>query len=70
MLHHTPDTRQILLSYVSELKGNRKPEVLSLRLKKELPEYEERFLSYVSTLRLQHAGDGGRSKVASSVADE
>lgn len=70
MLHHTPDTRQILLSYVSELKGNRKPEVLSLRLKKELPEYEERFLSYVSTLRLQHAGDGGRSQVASSVADE
>ncbi len=60
MLHHTPDTRQVLLTYVSELKTNRNPEPLSQRLKKDLPEFEKRFLSYVSTLRLQHAGQGKR----------
>jgi len=65
MLHHTPDTRQVLLTYLSELKTNRKPEELSVRLKRELPEYKSRFLSYVSTLRLQHAGDGRRPQVAS-----
>lgn len=76
MLHHTPDTRQVLLSYVEELKANRKPEHLSLRLKKDLPRYKDRFLSYVSTLRLQHAGGGlqhaekgVRSQVSPSIAE-
>lgn len=66
MLHHTPETRQVLLSYVHELKTNRQPEVLSLRLKHDLPEFKNRFLAYVSTLRLQNAA-GGTSPALSQV---
>lgn len=66
MLHHTPETRQVLLSYLHDLKNTRAPKALSLRLKHDLPEFKNRFLSYVSTLRLQYTGGGKRPEVADS----
>lgn len=51
LLHSTPDTRQVLLGYLADLRTNPNPEALSKRLARETPEADARFLSYISTLR-------------------
>lgn len=55
LLHSSPDTREVLLGYLEELKTNPKPGNLSARLKLEYPEYSARFAAYVATLHTQRA---------------
>lgn len=50
MLNSTPESRDTLLLYLSELKTNEKPEVLSTRLPRDIPSVEQRFVSYVASL--------------------
>ena len=50
MLHGSPDTPQILLGYLRELRTNPNPPPLSGRLRSEVPELDKRMLSYVGSL--------------------
>jgi len=50
MLNSTPESRDTLLIYLSELRTNEKPEVLSTRLPRDIPSVEQRFVSYVASL--------------------
>jgi hypothetical protein len=50
MLHSSPETRQVLLEYVSELQNDRNPEPISTRLAREIPVCEARMLSYLAGL--------------------
>lgn len=50
MLHSSPETRQVLLSYVAELRTSADPGSLSKRLKKTTVALDEHFLSYVEEL--------------------
>lgn len=53
LMHSSPDSREVLLGYLEELKTNPKPGLLSVRLKQEYPEYQARFTNYVATLGTQ-----------------
>lgn len=55
LLHSSPDTREVLLGYLEELKTNPKPGPLSVRLRQEYPEYSPRFAAYIATLHTQRA---------------
>lgn len=50
MLHGSPDTREVLLGYLQELRTNANPKALSGRLRGEIPDLDNRMLSYVGTL--------------------
>ena len=50
MLNSTPEARDALLAYLSELKTNESPEVLSARLPRDIPGVEDRFVNYVASL--------------------
>lgn len=52
LLHHSDDSREILLSYLEELKSKTSISPISQRVAQTLPVYEERFLSHVTTLNL------------------
>ncbi|HUG18417.1 MAG TPA: DUF1570 domain-containing protein [Planctomycetaceae bacterium] len=56
MLHHTPETRQALLSYLQDLRVQSEPYPLSKRLKAASTDYDNRFLVYVSSLNTFHDG--------------
>ncbi len=50
MLHSSPETRQVLLSYIDELKATAEPGSLCKRLKRTTLALDEHFLSYVEDL--------------------
>ncbi|MBD3673472.1 MAG: hypothetical protein HUJ26_08090 [Planctomycetaceae bacterium] len=50
MLHHSPETREALIGYLSDLRTQNKPYRLSNRLKVAQADFENRFLSYVASL--------------------
>lgn len=50
MLHGSDEGREVLLSYLRELRTNPNPGKLSTRLFAEVPAADERLLSYVTTL--------------------
>lgn len=50
MLHSSPDTREILISYLKELRTNPNPASLSGRLRGEVPNLDNRMLSHVGSL--------------------
>jgi len=50
LLHSTPETREVLVGYVRDLKTQMQPVPLSSRLKQQIPAAEERFLSYIASL--------------------
>lgn len=50
MLHDSPDSKQVLLSYVQELRHTASPAPLSEKLRDEVTEVDIKLLSYVSTL--------------------
>ncbi|MFO1023445.1 MAG: DUF1570 domain-containing protein [Planctomycetales bacterium] len=70
MLHHSDDTRQVLLSYVSDLKTSKNPEVLSKRLSRDTPEFKTRFLAYVGTLRSQRLQAASTLKTKAALTAE
>jgi hypothetical protein len=56
--HSSPETRQILLDYLHELQSNSNPELLSKRLARDIPSFEDRFLSYLAGLNTFRHGVG------------
>jgi hypothetical protein len=50
MLHSSPDTRQVLLNYLHELRTNAKPGPLHPRLVAETPDADVRWVSYVASM--------------------
>lgn len=58
MLHSSPDTRQILLSYLQDLRADPDPEELSKRLARDVPQLNQRLLSYLSSLNTFRNGNG------------
>lgn len=50
LLHSSPETRDVLVGYLHDLRTEARPAPLSTRLKKALPQFEPRFLSYVGSL--------------------
>ncbi|MCH8829358.1 MAG: DUF1570 domain-containing protein [Planctomycetes bacterium] len=55
MLHSSPETRDVLLSYLHDLRTQRQPVPLSKRLAGILIKPQERFISYIASLRMTHA---------------
>jgi hypothetical protein len=51
MLHSSPDTREILISYLTDLQTEPNPLPLSVRLEQNGLRVEDRFLNYIATLR-------------------
>ncbi len=51
MLHSSPDTREILIGYLNDLKTDRQPTPLHLRLEQSGLRVADRFMNYVATLR-------------------
>lgn len=51
MLHSTPETREALLAYLHDLRSEKTPATLSVRLRQVQTEYAMRFLNYVATLQ-------------------
>jgi len=58
MHHSSPETRQIMLDYLHELQSIANPEPLSKRLARDIPSFEERFLSYLAGLNTFRHGVG------------
>ena len=50
LLHHSDDSRDVLLSYLRELQSNGKPEPLSTRLRTAIPQADERFAAHAASL--------------------
>ncbi len=50
LLHHSDDSREVLLSYVRELQTNGKPGYLSTRLRATIPHADERFAAHAASL--------------------
>ena len=51
LLHHSPETKQVLLSYLSDLRTKKNPKPISQRLRQDLPQYAQRFKMHISTLQ-------------------
>lgn len=65
MLHSSTDSREVLLSYLKELRTDPNPPPLSQRLRSEIRDVDQRMLSYLGGLG-SHAG---RSNSAESLSD-
>jgi hypothetical protein len=55
MLHASPDTRQVLLNYLHELRTDPNPGSLHERLKMENPDVDLRLLSYIASMNMPAA---------------
>lgn len=51
MLHSSPDTREVLVSYLRDLRSETNPTPLSVRLEENGLRVQDRFLNYIATLR-------------------
>lgn len=51
LLHHSDQSRQILLGYLNDLRTHRRPASLSERLRRDLPGFEQQFVAYVAGLQ-------------------
>jgi hypothetical protein len=50
MLNSTPQAKQVLVSYLNDLRTNPNPKAISRRLLADVPEFDARFVSYVAQL--------------------
>jgi tRNA A-37 threonylcarbamoyl transferase component Bud32 len=50
MLHGSPQTKHVLLSYLTDLRTNPNPKSISHRLASECPDFQERSMSYMARL--------------------
>lgn len=50
MLHHSEETRGVLVGYLHELRSNAKPGLLSKRLKQTIPTADQRFVAHAASL--------------------
>ena len=50
LLHHSDDSRDVLLGYLRELQSNGKPGPLSSRLRTAIPQVDERFAAHAASL--------------------
>jgi len=51
LLNSTPEAKSALVGYLAELRTNPQPKTISHRLRTAIPEYDARFVSYISQLR-------------------
>jgi hypothetical protein len=51
LLNSTPEAKSALVGYLAELRTNPHPKTISHRLRTAIPEYDARFVSYISQLR-------------------
>jgi hypothetical protein len=51
LLNSTPEAKRALVGYLAELRTNPHPKTISHRLRAAIPEYDARFVSYISQLR-------------------
>jgi hypothetical protein len=51
LLNSTPEAKHALVGYLAELRTNPHPKTISHRLRSVIPEYDARFVSYISQLR-------------------
>jgi hypothetical protein len=58
MLNSTPESKQVLIGYLKDLRSPATPQPISQRLREEVPGFEERFASYIGQLQtgVQTAG--------------
>lgn len=59
MLHHSPDTRGVLIDFVGELREDPSPRHLSERLADVQPTFKDRFISYVVSMSSPPVVGGG-----------
>lgn len=52
LLHHSDDSRMVLLNHLQELRENPHPAPLSVQVRAALPEVETRYLSHLSSLNV------------------
>ena len=64
MLHTTPEAKSVLVSYLKDLRTNPHPKTISHRLRTVLPEYDTKFVSYISQL---HPGAPNVAKTAGAL---
>lgn len=50
LLHHSEETREVLVGYLRELRSTATPGMLSTRLRKAIPTAEQRFASHAASL--------------------
>lgn len=50
LLHHSEETRSILITYLHELRSNSKPGSLAAKLREAIPTADERFVAHATTL--------------------
>lgn len=50
-LNSTPEAKRALVGYLADLRANSHPKTISHRLRSVIPEYDARFVSYISQLR-------------------
>jgi hypothetical protein len=50
MLHSTPTARQALVSYLADLRDDKSPALISLRLKQSSPEFNAQFVAHLAML--------------------
>ncbi len=64
LLHHSDDSRDVLLGYLRELQSNGKPEPLSIRLRTAIPQADERFAAHAASLSSGLVTVGGEAPSA------
>ena len=73
LLHSSPDTQHILLSYLRDLREDANPNPLSRRLQRDLPQFDTRFLNYLASLSMSRvlpiSGEQSRGTEPDSPAD-
>jgi hypothetical protein len=64
MLHTSPEAKAVLVSYLNDLRTNPHPKAISQRLRTVLPEYDTKFVGYISQL---HPGAPNVTKTAGAL---
>ena len=62
LLHHSDDSRDVLLSYLHELQSDGKPGPLSSRLRTAIPQADERFAAHAASLSSGLVTVGGETQ--------
>lgn len=68
MLHSSPETRQVLLTYLHDLRTSKNPSPLSKRLMAAIPNATERMSSYIATLPVTGAPMSGSTILPASAS--
>ncbi len=59
MIHHSPETHEVLTQYLDDLKTKSKPELISKRLASVIPHYQERLTAYMANMNTTAISQAG-----------